>query len=51
MFVPLFWLAPLVLLIGVVAAVALSAPWIVWTFFWIFLFTGFWGRHRFHRRW
>ena len=52
MFLPLFWLAPLLLLVGVVAAVVLSAPWVIWTLFWVFLFSGFWGRRRFqHRRW
>jgi hypothetical protein len=49
-FLPLFWLAPLLVVAAVVAAVVLSAPWIVWTFLWIFMFTGFWGRRRFVRR-
>ena len=41
----MFWLAPLFVITAVVAAVVLSAPWLVWIFLWIFLITGLF-RHR-----
>ena len=35
------------MLIGVIiAAVLLSAPWIIWAFLWVFMCGGFWGRGR-----
>jgi hypothetical protein len=45
---PLAWLVPVLLIGMVVTAVALTAPWIVWVLFWVFLFSGRWGR-RWHR--
>ena len=41
----MFWLAPLLVICAVVAAVVLSAPWLVWIFLWMFLITGLF-RHR-----
>jgi uncharacterized membrane protein YfcA len=42
---PVLWFAPLLVVCAVVAAVILSAPWLVWMFLWVFLITGFF-RHR-----
>ena len=33
----MFWLAPLFVITAVVAAVVLSAPWLVWIFLWMFM--------------
>ena len=41
----IFWLAPLFVITAVVAAVVLSAPWLVWIFLWMFMITGLF-RHR-----
>ena len=41
----MFWLAPLFVITAVVAAVVLTAPWLVWIFLWMFLITGLF-RHR-----
>jgi len=41
----MFWLAPLFVITAVVAAVVLTAPWLVWIFLWMFLITGL-VRHR-----
>jgi uncharacterized membrane protein len=41
----MFWLAPLFVISAVVAAIVLSAPWLVWIFLWMFLITGLF-RHR-----
>ena len=41
----MFWLAPLFVITAVVAAVVLSAPWLVWIFLWMFMITGLF-RHR-----
>jgi len=46
----LMWLMPLVLLATVVTAVLIGAPWILWGFFWVFLFSGLWGRRRYYPR-
>ena len=40
------WLAPLFVIGAVVAAVVLSAPWLVWMFLWVFLITGLFRRRR-----
>ena len=45
---PLLWLAPLMLVAAVVVALVLSAPWIIWTFLWFFMITGFLRRRRSH---
>jgi hypothetical protein len=45
----LMWLMPLVLLAVVITAVLAGAPWILWGFFWVFLFSGL-GRRRYHAR-
>ena len=42
----MFWLAPLFVITAVVAAVVLSAPWLVWIFLWMFLITGLFRRRR-----
>ena len=42
----MFWLAPLFVITAVVAAVVLSAPWLVWIFLWMFLITGLVRRRR-----
>jgi hypothetical protein len=42
----LLWLAPLFVIGAVVAAVVLSAPWLVWMFLWVFLITGLFRRRR-----
>ena len=42
---PVIWFAPLIVICALVAAVILSAPWLVWMFLWVFLITGFF-RHR-----
>ena len=41
---PVLWFAPLLVVCAVVAAVILSAPWLVWMFLWVFLITGFFRR-------
>ena len=41
----MMWLAPVFILCAVVAAVVLSAPWLVWIFLWVFLISGLF-RHR-----
>ena len=41
----MFWLAPLFVITAVVAAVVLTAPWLVWIVLWMFLITGLF-RHR-----
>jgi DUF1707 SHOCT-like domain len=43
---PVLWFAPLLVVCAVVAAVILSAPWLVWMFLWVFLITGFLRRRR-----
>src|SRR4030095_3132677 len=35
----MLWLAPLFVIGAVVAAVVLTAPWLVWMFLWVFLIT------------
>lgn len=42
----MLWLAPLFVICAVVAAIVLSAPWLVWIFIWVFLITGLFRRHR-----
>jgi Domain of unknown function (DUF1707) len=42
----MLWLAPLFVMCAVVAAVVLSAPWLVWIFLWVFLITGLFRRRR-----
>lgn len=48
-YAPLFFLAPALLIGILVTAIAVGAPWVLWMFFWMFMFSGFWGRRRFHR--
>jgi hypothetical protein len=43
---PVLWFAPLLVVCAVVAAVILTAPWLVWMFLWLFLITGFFRRRR-----
>ena len=45
---PVLWFAPLIVMCAVVAAVILSAPWLVWMFLWVFLITGFFRHRRRH---
>jgi hypothetical protein len=45
---PVLWFAPLLVVCAVVAAVLLSAPWLVWMILWMFLITGFFRRRRHH---
>jgi hypothetical protein len=42
----MLWLAPLIVIFAVVAAVVLSVPWLVWVFMWVFLITGLFRRRR-----
>jgi uncharacterized membrane protein len=42
----MFWLAPLFVITAVVAAVVLSAPWLVWIFLWMFMITGLFRQRR-----
>ncbi|HET6760251.1 MAG TPA: DUF1707 domain-containing protein [Propionibacteriaceae bacterium] len=42
----MLWLAPLFIIGAVVAAVVLTAPWLVWMFLWVFLITGLFRRRR-----
>ena len=42
----MLWMAPLIVIFAVVAAVVLSAPWLVWVFLWVFLITGLVRRRR-----
>ena len=44
---PVVLLAPVLLIALVVAAMLFQAPWLIWSFLWIFMVTGFWGRRRF----
>jgi hypothetical protein len=46
----LMWLMPLMLLATVITAVLANAPWILWGFFWVFLFSGLWRRRRYYPR-
>ena len=46
----LLWWLPLLLVSAVVVAVLLSAPWLIWTFCWVFLMAAFWGGRRRHYR-
>jgi hypothetical protein len=46
----LMWLGPIILVTTIVLAVAFSAPWVLGGFFWLFLFTGFWGRRQYQQR-
>jgi Sec-independent protein secretion pathway component TatC len=41
----MLWLAPMFVMCAVVAAVLLSAPWLIWMLLWIFLVSGLF-RHR-----
>ena len=43
---PVLWFAPMLMVCAVVAAVLLTAPWLVWMFLWLFLITGFFRRRR-----
>ena len=45
---PVVWFAPLIVICAVVAAVILTAPWLVWMFLWVFLITGFFRHRRRH---
>jgi hypothetical protein len=45
---PIVWFAPLIVICAVLAAVILSAPWLVWMFLWAFLITGFFRHRRRH---
>lgn len=45
---PFFLLAPVLMVALVITAIAATAPWVLWVFFWIALFNGPWGRRR-HR--
>jgi hypothetical protein len=45
---PVVWFAPLIVICALVAAVILSAPWLVWMFLWVFLITGFFRHRRRH---
>jgi hypothetical protein len=47
-FATLFWLVPLLLVIGVLAAVLAGAPWILWGVLWVVMLTKLFGRR--HRR-
>jgi hypothetical protein len=44
----LLWMLPFVLISAVVVAVVLNAPWLIWTFCWLLLMSGFWRGHRHH---
>jgi hypothetical protein len=46
----LMWLMPLVFLATIITAVLANAPWILWGFFWVFLFSGLWRRRPYHPR-
>ena len=46
-YAPLFFLAPLLMIGVVITAIAVGAPWVLWVFLWMFMFSGFWGRRRF----
>ena len=45
----LMWLMPLVLLAAVITAMLVNAPFILWGFFWVFLFSGLWRRRQYPR--
>lgn len=47
-FAALFWLVPLLLVIGVIAAVASGAPWIIWGLIWVLILTKVFGRRRYY---
>jgi hypothetical protein len=40
----LMWLMPLLVVAAVVTAIVLSAPWMLWGLFWVFILSGFWRR-------
>jgi hypothetical protein len=46
----LFWLLPMLVVAMVIAAIMLSAPWLVWGFLWIFMISRFWARRSYGRR-
>jgi Domain of unknown function (DUF1707) len=43
----LFWLLPVLFVALVIAAVALSAPWMFWGLFWLFMISRVWAHRRF----
>ena len=43
----LFLLMPMLLIGLLITAIAVGAPWVLWVVFWMFMFSGFWGRRRF----
>ena len=48
---PFFLLAPVLMVALVITAILATAPWVLWIFFWIALFSGPWGRRWHSRQW
>jgi Domain of unknown function (DUF1707) len=48
---PFFLLAPVLMVALVITAILATAPWLLWIFFWIALFSGPWGRRWHSRQW
>ena len=50
-FATLFWLIPLLLILGLIAAVLTGALWIIWGLIWVVILTRLFGRrHRYYSR-
>ena len=48
-FATLFWLLPMLLVVGVLAAVLAGAPWLLWGLLWVVILMKIFGRrHRYH---
>ena len=48
-FATLFWLLPMLLVVGLIAAVLAGAPWIIWGLIWVVILTKIFGRrHRYY---
>ena len=48
-FATLFWLLPMLLVVGVLAAVLAGAPWLLWGVLWVVILMKIFGRrHRYH---
>ena len=50
-FATLFWLIPLLLILGLIAAVMTGTPWIIWGLIWVMILTRLFARrHRYYSR-
>ena len=47
-FATLFWLLPLLLVVGVLATVVAGAPWLLWGVLWVVILMKIFGRRRYY---